>query len=72
MPVAIRAALLLAFCACAACGSRSSDQPNAEVAANAPADIVTLPPDESDATPTNELENGVDEPTANTVDLNSD
>jgi hypothetical protein len=35
-------------------------------------DVETLPPDESDTTPTDELENGVDEPTGNTADLNSD
>ena len=72
MPVAIRAAFLLAFFTCAACGSHSNDPTNTEVAANAPTDVITLPPDESDATPTNELENGVDEPSDNAVGLNSD
>ena len=72
MHVAIRAAFILTALSCIACQKQSADTANAQVAANAPTDVITLPPDESDATPTNELENGVDEPTANTLDLNSD
>ena len=65
--------LLAAALACAACGSRSAETANTQVAVNTPAtDIVTLPPDESDATPTNELQNGVDQPADNSIDLNSD
>ncbi len=59
--------------ACAACGSRSQ-QPVAasnEVAANG-IDVETLPADESAATPTNELENGVDQADDNGASLGND
>ncbi len=72
MPVAIRCALLIAALACAGCHSRSSQVANEAMASDTQMDIETLPPDESDATPTNELQNGVDEPADNSVGLNSD
>ena len=72
MPVAIRAAVIVAALACAACHARSAQTTNDATASNTQMDIETLPPDESDATPTNELENGVDEPVDNTAGLNSD
>ena len=72
MPVAIRAAFILTMLSCGACQKQSADTTNAQVAANGPTDVITLPPDESDATPTNELENGVDQPADNGIDLNSD
>ena len=72
MPGAIRATLLILALSCAGCHGRANDTTNAETVSNTQMDIETLPPDESDATPSNELENGVDEPADNTVDLNSD
>lgn len=72
MHVANRALLILLLVAAAACGQRNAPTANQAIASNTGMDVETLPPDESDATPTNELENGVDEPTGNTADLNSD
>jgi hypothetical protein len=46
-----------------ACSGRDPVADNAENAAAAPAEVDVLPPDESDTTPTNELENGDDEDT---------
>ena len=71
MPVADKAFLVLLALACAGCVDHSSQATNDAVSANG-MDIETLPPDESATTPTNDLENGVDEPPANTADLNSD
>lgn len=42
------------------------DVPDNQVAGNA--DIETLPPDESSATPSNQLENGFDNPDVNGAD----
>ncbi|MDQ3246852.1 MAG: hypothetical protein M3Q52_08200 [Pseudomonadota bacterium] len=56
IPVAAAAAL-------AACGGTSSNEAAAnETASSAPTEIETLPPDESVATPTDELANGAVEP----------
>jgi hypothetical protein len=71
MPVANRALLVVLALACAGCGGHSGQATDNAVSANG-MDIETLPPDESATTPTNDLENGVDEPPANTADLNSD
>ncbi|HET6941537.1 MAG TPA: hypothetical protein VFH89_05200 [Sphingomicrobium sp.] len=54
LPIACLAALSLAAC--------SKENPVADGANDAAAEIDVLPPDESDATPTNELESGDDEP----------
>ena len=72
MQVAIKSAAIALLLACSACHGRTADPTNEAAASNTNMDIETLPPDESDTTPTNELENGVDEPAGNTVDLNSD
>ena len=70
MSAANKITLLVIALGGAAC-SPASDASN-DAAANAPMDVETLPADESDTTPTNELENGVDKPEAGTADLNSD
>jgi hypothetical protein len=72
MHAANRAFLTLLALAAAGCGRHDARATNEASATNTGMDVETLPPDESDATPTNELENGVDEPTGNTADLNSD
>jgi hypothetical protein len=54
----------------AACNRQQPPPPSQNLAANAPMDIETLPPDESDATPTNQLESGVDKPDVNDVATN--
>ena len=72
MSDAIRAVVLTLALALASCHGRSAEATNEAAVSNTQMDIETLPPDESDATPTNELENGVDEPADNTVGLNSD
>ena len=61
MRAAARSLALLALAA-AACGETARDDPanNAAVA-----DVEALPPDESVATTSEELANGVDEPSAN-------
>lgn len=64
MYAAIRPLILAAGAAAvAACGGASSNDAEADEAlSSAPADIETLPPDESVATPTDELANGAVEP----------
>lgn len=58
----------VAFVLTAACERDRTDQ-NIAIDNNAAvADIEALPPDESSATPTNELENGVDAPEGNDTD----
>ena len=59
----MRTALLLVMTAIAlgACEKRDPVADQANNAATAPAEVDVLPPDESVATPTNELENGDDE-----------
>ena len=63
---------LLVLLLAAACHRQQPPQPSVNVAANTPVDIETLPPDESDATPTNQLESGVDNPDVNNAATNSD
>jgi len=57
--------LLMCAAAMAACGSKSDQQDNStaatEPAGNSAVDIDTLPPDESVATPSADLANGVDD-----------
>ena len=54
-------ALVIALAAAAACQKNQSDQNIAiDNDAATPTDIEALPPDESSATPSNELVNGVD------------
>jgi hypothetical protein len=59
----MRTAVLVALTALslAACGKRDPVDEQANDAAAAPSEVDVLPPDESVATPTNELENGDDE-----------
>jgi len=54
-------AILAGFTSLVACSGRDPVADNADNAAAAPAEVDVLPPDESVATPTNELENGDDE-----------
>jgi hypothetical protein len=63
---------LLVLLLAAACHRQQPPPPSVNVAANTPVDIETLPPDESDATPTNQLESGVDNPDVNDAATNSD
>lgn len=72
MRAVLRTVLLLAAVACSACSKQPAQTPVANNSASSGMDIETLPPDDSDTTPTNELENGADEPGGNMVDLNSD
>jgi hypothetical protein len=64
--------MILIVAASAAC-NRQQPQPanNAASPSNQIADIETLPADESDSTPTNQLESGNDNPDVN-VTLNHD
>ena len=68
MSAVTRVFVLFFAVAAAACG-RGPEQAN-NVATNAPTDIETLPPDESVATPTDELENGAADPNVNEAALN--
>ena len=52
--------LLVALLAFAACSDRSTQNVAIDINNASPAEIEALPPDESSATPTNELENGAD------------
>ena len=62
----MRAALsLLLLLPLVACGGNAEPESDNVFAANSPADIETLPPDESSATPDEELANGSAEPTVN-------
>jgi len=54
-------AILAGVASLVACSGRDPVADNANNAAAAPAEVDVLPPDESVATPTNELENGDDE-----------
>lgn len=66
-----------AVCALAGCHKQQAQQQNQDIAVGVPmtnetmanADIETLPPDESSATPSNQLESGSDNPDVN--DLNA-
>jgi hypothetical protein len=69
MNAGVRAFLIVSLAALAGCGNKD-EQPieqNALVGGNIPADadIEALPADESSATSSEELINGVDEPTVN-------
>ena len=71
MPVAVRAIVLVTALACVACNRQPQPPPvNASNAASG-IDVETLPADESDAIPTNQLDNGVDAPDGNNLN-NSD
>ena len=72
MRAAIRLGILLVALGCSACSKQPSQPPASNSASNSGIDIETLPPDDSDTTPTNELENGADEPSGNGSDLNGD
>jgi hypothetical protein len=67
MRAAISTILLVAMAATAACQQERSDQNIAIDNNMAGADIEALPADESSATSTEELENGVDTPVSNDV-----
>src|SRR5690348_15465056 len=54
-------AIMAGFTSLVACSGRDPVADDANNAAAAPAEVDVLPPDESVATPTNELENGDDE-----------
>ena len=60
------AKLLIALLALGACGKEADP---AAKAPEAQADVETLPPDESVATPSNQLANGAAEPQGNTADV---
>ena len=63
----LKTVLVVSLAAAGGCQQKQPDQ-NVTIDNAAPADIETLPPDESGATPTNELENGA----ADTVDNEAD
>jgi len=65
----LRAVLVVSLAAAGGCQKNQSDQNAAANSAAAPADIEALPPDESTATPSNELQNGADN--ADVTDLNT-
>ena len=78
MLVPIRSVLLIAaLCALPACHKQQAQQQDQNITIDQPAtnetlanaDIETLPPDESSATPSNQLESGSDNPDVN--DLNA-
>ena len=73
MRAAFKAMILTGLMAAAACNkSQPAQDQNITIADNnnmAGADIETLPPDESSATPSNQLVNGADNPDVN--DLNA-
>jgi hypothetical protein len=67
-----RLALLIAIAALGACQSKQAEQNIAiENDAATPADIETLPADESSATPSNELVNGADNAEVNDLNASS-
>ena len=55
----LKTVLVVSLAAAGGCQQKQPDQ-NVTIDNAAPADIEALPPDESSATPTNELENGAD------------
>lgn len=61
-----------ALAALAACSSQSNPDQNVVITDNVPAgaDVEALPPDESSATPTDELENGTDNEDMNEIASN--
>ena len=61
--------VLVAILALAACSDRSSENVAIDINNASPSEIEALPPDESSATPTNELANGADN--ADVTDLNT-
>lgn len=65
------ALMILIAAASAACNRQQPQPANNTVASNQIADIETLPADESDSTPTNQLERGDDNPDVN-MTLNHD
>jgi hypothetical protein len=72
MPNAKPLILLGALGALAACSGQSNPDQNVIITDNVPAnaDIEALPPDESSATPTDELQNGDDNSDVNEIDSN--
>ena len=63
MRVAVKIVLLAAVAGLSACGEPASDPETNEAArAAAPTEVEALPPDESVATPTQDLANGAVEP----------
>lgn len=72
MRAAVRTLKTMLVFSLAAAGGCQKHEANQNVAANnvaAPAEIEALPPDESSATPSNELQNGTDN--AEVTDLNT-
>jgi hypothetical protein len=62
-------ALVISFATAGGCQKNEAGQNIAIDNSTAPAEIEALPPDESSATPSNELENGTDN--ADVADLNT-
>jgi hypothetical protein len=65
----LKTALVISLAVPGACQKNQPSQNIAIDNATAPSEVEALPPDESSATPTNELENGADN--ADVTDLNS-
>ena len=63
----LKTVLVISLAAAGGCEQNQTDQ-NVTIDNAAPADIEALPPDESSATPTNELENGADDSGGNEAD----
>lgn len=61
--------LLVALLALAACSDRTTENVAIDINNASPSEIEALPPDESSATPTNELASGSDN--ADVTDLNA-
>ncbi|HEX6072861.1 MAG TPA: hypothetical protein VFY95_07625 [Sphingomicrobium sp.] len=61
--------LLVALLALAACSDRTTENVAIDINNASPSEIEALPPDESSATPTNELASGSDN--ADVTDLNT-
>lgn len=74
MRAAIRMMLMVGIAMAAACHKQAQSDQNIVVdnGLMANADIEALPPDESSATPSNQLANGDDNPDVNTMSNNSD
>ena len=68
-----RPLILGALAALAACSGQSNPDQNVIITDNVPAgaDVEALPPDESSATPTDELANGADNNDVNELDSNA-
>ena len=65
----LKMALVISFAAAGGCQKNEAGQNIAIDNSTAPAEVEALPPDESSATPSNELENGTDN--ADVADLNT-